>query len=292
MTLTVRMDYGDNSDEKKIKQVSIVDNVKVDKFIAEEHWDNLIGLDHTKAYDELASKLQHIYKSSQRTVTIKQRKKDKPWLTQEIMELSYPKERLYRRSKANSAGEILKHESRQMRNKLTAKIRLAKNNYYKNKLNNCRKDIRKSWQLVNSLTGRKPKDDIDEVITINFPERQAEELANDFNNCFADAVRKLRSQSVIKQSQIYSPKSNMRSAYLPDITEQEIWEIIRTFSINRIPGYDGIRIRDLVVHFEKLKALLMYIFSKILETGKIPRGMKISLIRPVFKQGKKDQCEN
>lgn len=230
--------------------------------------------------------------SSQRMVTIKQRKNDKPWLTEEIMELSYLKERLYRRSKANPSDEILKLESRQMRNKLTARIRLAKNNYYKNKLNNFRKDVRKSWQLVNSLTGRPPKSGIDEVITLNFPERQADELANTFNECFADAARQLRSHSVIKQSQLYSPKGNMRSAYLPGITEEEIWEIMRTFSVNRMPSYDGIRIRDLVVHFEKLKALLVYIFSKILETGKIPRGMKISLVRPVFKQGKKSQCEN
>lgn len=71
-----RINYGDNYDENKIKQVSIGNNVKVEKFIAEEHWDNLIGLDHTKAYDELASKLQHIYKSSQKMVTIKERKKD------------------------------------------------------------------------------------------------------------------------------------------------------------------------------------------------------------------------
>lgn len=58
------------------------------------------------------------------------------------------------------------------------------------------------------------------------------------------------------------------------------------------PGYDGVRMRDLIVHFDRLKTILLYIINETFTTGHIHRHMKISLIRPLHKKGSKRGFNN
>lgn len=88
---------------------------------------------------------------------------------------------LWRRSRANQSDAQLREEFRQSRGKLIVTLKLARNKYYTNKLNESKFNLRMPWNTVNSLTGRQTKCSIDEIISNNFPRRQMDELANEFN---------------------------------------------------------------------------------------------------------------
>lgn len=71
------------------------------------------------------------------------------------------------------------------------------------------------------------------------------------------------------------------------MTELNLQDIIITMSITKPAGYDEIRLRDLRVNFHSLKHILLGILNGIFHTGKIPDQMKVSIVRPIYKQGKK-----
>lgn len=67
---------------------------------------------------------------------------------------------------------------------------------------------------------------------------------------------------------------------------------MRTFSVTKAAGYDGIRMRDLLQNFHKLKSVLLYIINQTLQTGLIHNDMKISIVRPLHKQKSKKDYNN
>lgn len=269
-----------------------LDNGKVDKLVNGFDWDSLIQNDHSLTYDEFISQFQVIYRQCTKKINVRRRKVEKPWINSEIMELSLSKERLWYRCKKDPSNLALKEELRQLRNRLTAKLRIAKNLYYKHELNKFKRDPRKTWSIVNALSGRTKKSSIDETITTNFQGIDMQALANNFNQCFANTAVRLRSTNPPMQSSNSTLLSNVHSAYMYELTEQEILAALKTLSLTRSPGHDCIRVRDIFVNFQKLKKLLHYILSNILNTGVIPTQMKVSLIRPIYKGGQKQQYNN
>lgn len=87
--------------------------------------------------------------------------------------------------------------------------------------------------------------------------------------------------------------SNVNSAYMTDLTDTEVKDALTSLSLTRPEGYDGIRARDFLINYNKLKTVIvLYILSEIMPTGKSPCLMKVSLVRPVYKDEDKQQCLN
>lgn len=87
--------------------------------------------------------------------------------------------------------------------------------------------------------------------------------------------------------------SNVNSAYMTDLTDTELKDALTSLSLTRPQRYYGIWARDLLINYNKVKTVVvLYTLSKIMRTGKIPCQMKVSLARPVYKEGDKQQCLN
>lgn len=144
---------------------------------------------------------------------------------------------------------------------------------------------------MNKIIGRPPKANIDKVIAEAFPCQTPEVLANNFSDQFSGALQKLH-QNTLQPVSVLKSSSCCNSAYLPMATEFDLWQAMRSMPITKSPGLDGIRLRDLVCNFSHIKLVLLYIINETFRTGRIPEGMKITVIRPLLKKASRKNFAN
>lgn len=289
--ITVLLVLGENTSENSTPDEAyrtILNSKLIDSLIQQFDWKSLLDYNHIIAYDTVVDKFQDIYVKATKRVKLKRRKAENIWITDEILELCHQKERLWNRCKQNPADSLLKREFREFRNRVTAKIRLAKKKYCINQFNAANKNSKKTWELVNQLTGRKTRNNIDDTILKHFRGSSSwEGLSESFNNTFIDSVKKLKNNiPVVSSKGVTTPVTCANSAYLPDMTEHDLLMIINSMSLTKSPGIDKIRIRDIRYNFNKLKEILLKIINDVLHTGDIPKKLKVSIIRPLYKKGK------
>lgn len=273
--------------------IIIFDNKNVDRLIQDYDWNLLIESDHIATYMRLVETFQGIYLNSKRRKKLKKRKDKNVWIDKDIMELCYLKDKLWARCRKNPDNVLLKEELRKMRNKVTATIRLAKKKYYLKEFKDCKGNSRRIWQLTRQLSGIKAKQNVDEVIAKSFGETTYfRVLANSFNHAFIDSVQNLRTM-INKNNEIpVDIGTSVNSAFLPLMTEYDLEKILSSMSLFKPAGHDLIRVRDFYCNFYKLKGVLLSILNGIFESGNIPDGMKLSIIRPVHKKGSKKELTN
>lgn len=271
----------------------ILDRRKIDNFIKQFDWSSLLTMDHITAYQTMVAQFEYIYNNSKKKIKIKQRKSRNAWITVEIMELCHEKNILWNRVKANPANSALKAEFRTLRNKITAEIRLAKKRHYSTRLQQNQKNQKKTWQTVQELTGHKKKESIDETIKKAFSDTDLNSLSNKFNTTFVRSVSDLHSQMRGVPDFASSPVSGCgNSAYLTQMTEDDLVKIIKNMAPGKSPGADRIRLRDISANFEHLKHVLLKIINSCLSTGQIPNGLKIAVVRPIYKKGSRKVISN
>lgn len=284
------------NDQLNLDQITeyklILDNKKVDKAIRNRNWDHTAALDHLQAYESFVAQLNCIYEDSTIKVKIRKRKPQNCWIDKEILELCSEKDKAWKQSKKYPDDNSLKEEYRRIRNKVTAKIRLAKKRYYMNKFAESRGNLQKTWASVNELIGKPSKKKIDDTIKKTFGACDLAVLANEFNNSFATITKTLSKDNPTIMSSKRPVFSSLHSAFLPTMSELDLRDIIKTMSAHKPSGNDNIRLRDITVNFEKVAKVLLTIMNGILVTGQIPKGLKVSVVRPVYKKGSKKDLKN
>lgn len=78
---------------------------------------------------------------------------------------------------------------------------------------------------------------------------------------------------------IGSAGDGANSADWPQMTEEDLRRIM---SAAKAPGNDGIRLRNILANFDKVKYVLLKIINSSLSTGRIPCGLRLALVRPIF----------
>lgn len=290
--VTLKIVGNQNFDRKRQEYKHILDNWKVDHNIKKFNWDALLNLDHISLYKAVVKKFRNIYDGSMKRVKLEQRKPGNNWMDQEILELSSEKCTLWNRCKQNPDDRILKEEFRKVRNRLTAKIRLAKKKFHSMQLKQCGQNLRKTWDVVNQIIGKPPKDSVDDFIQKNFGEHNINKLSNEFNRAFVKEVQDLRDQSKNTAEGPKLRRSQQNSAFLPQMSESDLKDILEKMSTTKPAGYDQIRIRDIRLNYDSLKKVLLAILNGIFDTGTIPNEMKVSIIRPIHKKGNKKEVTN
>ena len=133
-------------------------------------------------------------------------------------------------------------------------IRSSKRNYYFDKFNAVKSDLKKTWTLVNSILGKKkavtPKMIIhnDEIID------EPAVIANVFNNYFSTVgsnVLKSIPDSCNNFSDFLRGDFS-HSIYIKPVTQGEVIEIVKKMSTSQSFGYDG-------VNAVLLKSVIKYI---------------------------------
>lgn len=76
------------------------------------------------------------------------------------------------------------------------------------------------------------------------------------------------------------------------MTDEDLWYIVNQIPTFKPAGVDGMRPGDIFRNFKELRSVIQAIINGILNTSIIPNEMKISIVRPLYKKGKKGSIDN
>ena len=198
------------------------------------------------------------------------------------------KEKLF--SKKKKHPSVINNDNFKIYNTAYNKLRrAAKKLYYKNRFNKFISDSKQTWSLIREIIGTK-KDknqlpdffkDNGQIITDNL------EIANGFNKFFAQIGPNLASEIGVSDVsfETFLEDNNSNNFEFSRISEVDILKICRQLKPKLSSGIDYISNKLLIQIAPLIITPLHYLINLSLESGYIPREMKIAKIVPVFKEG-------
>ena len=111
------------------------------------------------------------------------------------------------------------------------------------------------------------------------------DIANNFCDYFTNIGPNLASKIPATNS---SPKDFLSSSLsesisLQPLTVGELYNIVKSFNVNKAPGHDNISIKIIHQSFQKIAQPLVTIINTSLSTSAFPESFKIAKVIPVFK---------
>ena len=215
----------------------------------------------------------------------------KPWITNNIKQMANYKHYLFKQYKNNNATFTTYNT---YKNNLNRLLKKAKKEYYNKKFNDCKKNNKKTWKIINSILSKKIKKN--ENITLQDGEgREVDgpvDVANAFCEYFATIATRLDADIpvTVTDPMSYMPEPVPENFIPSPATEEEVVNIISSFQnkschINSIP----------IFIFKKLSPylapVLCEIFNDAITQGIFPSTLKIARIVPIHK-GKSNKIAN
>ena len=234
-----------------------------------------------------------------------------PWITGGIIASIQTKCHLYTqwkktcKKKTPLGDETLYLAYKNHREILYRAIKYAKKAYYSKKFDLAAGNIKKTWQLINELRGKRKTDIKASFIIDSKIVTDRREIANGFNIFFSSIAKKLNLKVQSSRPSetattghlpdrkfvryFKAKKRVMNSIYLSPCYENEIISIIQELesgkasdiSVNVLKKCAGLLSR----HISKF-------FSWFLENGVFPQILKVGCITPVFKKGDPRHLDN
>ena len=227
-----------------------------------------------------------------------------PWITNGIIASIYTKLKLYidwdrTRNKHRPRGnEQLHLIYKEFRKNLRKVIKAAKRNYYSKKFDLAAGSIKKTWELINELRGKRKTDIRASFVVDGRIVTERREIANGFNLFFSSIAKKLNTKvrssrpvsssthettEEIKFSTYLSSSSRItNSIFLEPCDESEICEIISKLENGKASDISVIVLKKsshlLVMHITEY-------FNYFLEKGVFPKVLKTGCITPIYKKG-------
>ena len=164
------------------------------------------------------------------------------------------------------------------------------------------------WEVVNEVTKKQGKQNIDERIQKAFQIKSATEIANDFNENFYKQVPELKKKfqeenethrkgsfakriKDLKKRKKRGKVSN-KTMYIGEVREVEIHNIIRELNNNKSTGYDKIQTEHIKQTNENITKAIIILISAMIEKETWPEMLKKQIIRPIFKKGDSKDLNN
>jgi len=188
---------------------------------------------------------------------------------------------------------------KQYRTFLKHLIKKAKRKHYGDKITECSGDIKKTWEVINSIRG-KSRRDIKPSFMLNdqrISDRRV--IANEFNKYFTSIASKLNenytdldggiSLDDVPSFSDYLPRSCPTSIYLSDCNQHEIIEIITELKNGKSS--------DIPIHVVKKSAKMISphlekFFNQCMQEGTFPDELKLGRISPIYKKDNEELFEN
>ena len=188
-----------------------------------------------------------------------------------------------------------------MRNKVDIELRRSKANLFKSELEDCAKskNIKKSWSLINSLTGRNKKSSSITEISVNDSNIVDPKLiAEYFNDYFVNIGPKLASEVSDASSDQEAQncdynRSTLNTSFLFEyINIDNVTTSLMNLKTKKSTGLDKIPAKVLKLSADIISPSLTYIFNRSLETGTYIDDWKKARVIPIFKSDDRRKCEN
>ena len=242
-----------------------------------------------KAYKDGINAFSKTYKPSRRKSSIK------PWITVGILSAINTKTKLYNKfiRRRNAQNE---NKYKNYRNILVQLIRNAKTLYFKGMLEENKQNGKKTWMLLNQIINKTShRDNIPEsFIDIDGKCCLKADIPEGFNDFFSSIGQNLDRE--------IPRNGNDPLNYLTEIehepftstmqtTPSEVENIIKSLNIVG-GGADKINTRILLGTYKSILHHLTFFFNLCLKTSIFPNNLKVAVIKPLYKSGRKDEFTN
>ena len=247
-----------------------------------------LGDDVNIAYERLLSTVNTIFDNFYpiQTKNIKQKDVDKPWIDNNIKALIKDKHRL--QAKFNRRPMRFGDQYRTVRNMVNVRIKFAKEEFYKMKLEEANGNGKAIWKILNNLMkSKKSKSTYISKLKVDGREiTDQNKIADSLNNFFSNIGKSLSEELPHTDA---DPLLYMRGTY-PTIEEfdptsiDEIKCIIRKLNKNS-PGPDGIPLILLKNNVNMISPLVCEFINLSMSKSVYPSELKRARVTPLFKGG-------
>ena len=221
--------------------------------------------------------------------------KPKPWITPELKKLIKDKNKLYNKycKRPITYGD----QYRTCRNNLTNLIKISKKAYYQNLLNSCNNDCKKTWNILNNLLNRSPKNTNkwSKMCDGNEITSDVQKITNIFNNYFTNAP--INIASTLQSNYNLNYRSYLSGNYsqsflLRPVTVDGIIKIVKELKNTSSGGHLEIPTKVVKCIVNLIAKPLSIILNKCIIAGYFPDQLKIAQVIPVFKAGDSSKASN
>lgn len=289
----IKEDINKQSKETLNFQGPHLNNSKINQMINNENWNTLMEQEQNpnNIFNKFHKKICQIYaKSEIKNKKISKKRSNNPWINEEVIKLCDFRDKLYKRWYDNQNNKRYEQEYKTFRNLVNKKIIYEKNNYYKNKFNEYKNDIKATWKLINEIIGKKTAN-LDDFIIKSFKNQNITDIINKFAVNLNENVRNIIHDCNIKTI-TNTDTTVTNTMYVESASEEEIYNILKNLNIRKGAGSDGIRAKDLKNNARCLTPIVTKLINTSLDQAIIPTLLKTSIIRPVYKSGEKADVSN
>ena len=216
----------------------------------------------------------------------------KPWVTETHLSRIRKRDHL---KKLARKKKINKSVFTEFRNKLTKDLRQAKSRYFEEQLERSANNIKKTWEVINSIIRTKkayPK------VTLNDEdgnEQDESQVANQFINYFTSIAEQLSSEIPNSQTdaKTYLKRKDMvqHTFFIAPIDQKEVNTVITDLKDNG-NKVNTIATSVLVESKHIITPILCHLINLFVQQGYFPENLKIGCITPIFKSGDKKKTNN
>lgn len=218
----------------------------------------------------------------------------KPWITPGLQRSSIRKNKLYKKCVVSPTPlniDIYK----KYKNYFIKLLQIAKKNYFSEKFEQSRNDIKNTWDLINELLNKKKA-------STTIPSQLSDgvrnftnlfDITNGFNDFFVNIgpslAKNIGSTDESVLADINEQYPHIRMFDPP--TSKEVHDIILDMK-NSAAGHDEIRSSLLKKVAVYIVEPLTHVLSLSLKTGVVPRDLKLARVIPLFKSGDSSMFTN
>ena len=217
-----------------------------------------------------------------------------PYITPELKSLIKNKNKLQRL--AAKWPLTYNEKFKTLRNLVNSKLRIAKFQYYKNKLSGCVGDARGTWEVINKVMKRKTGNNTNDIPCIDNNDvllTDSLDIANAFNAHFSTIATTLSDKIIDNNLDplTYLDYRNENIMSFDEISHDEFVKIVESLN-DAAPGVDSIPAAVVKDVLNEIKNPLIHIFNCSLRFGIFPNELKVSKVIPLFKQGCRRNLNN
>lgn len=281
----------------------ITDDVlrKMNASLCNRNWNMLDNMDVNESSEMLINEIKVVmdFYAPERVKNINFKKiQSQPWFTQGLTKSSRKCLKMFNKvsKKPKDSPEFQNYRIyRNMYNKIRRKAKIA---YYNDLLQEHRKNTKKVWKILNTLTGKlKNRQVLSDEITVNGAiANDAEAISNAFAK-FYSQVGKVLSDKIKEKGNIDDPMIYMKNrisynCFFYPTSHEEIEKIITWLKVKDSSGCDQISNRILKKICPGIIKALEIICNKSLQQGTFPNNMKTAIVTPLYKGNEKTEIIN
>ena len=254
-----------------------------------------IDADPNSYYNLFSIKLDELFNTHFPVKKVKLNKynyKRSPWMTNEIINKIKERDKTYKKlMKAKNDKYVnIKNKLKELNIELKRIIRQSKFNYYKDKFNKNKLDMRKTWNTINEVLNKtKDQKGVSENFNINGKtETDKTVIADQFNKYFIDIGPELAKKIGNSDKNSFKPYLNelvtTKSFKFTSVDENDIRKIINKLKPKTSSGVDNISTILLKLSKELLIKPIATIINQSLTSGIFPNKLKVAKVLPIYKK--------